>query len=269
MTPSIFTIERRKDFEASYSSFVSDLDTIVVTNYNSSIKFIDYLGHCIRFWPHRCGATGIADYLSAIGVEDQNADDRSRLLTLELIINLLYWAPEQNRRDQDPRWDIDYKKDELKNETERMLTNAAYILEQCCNMRVREEYDGSFSKYYICKRDEKVDAAVVAAPELGNLLLGYLDVRNEDDLEYKKSALIEIYKHMEPNRGEYKQWSGSVSEEFFACMNKFGIRHNAKSQVRLRSKKKVYDKLFMLGIYALQSKNVAEIKNEMKALRGD
>ena len=51
-------------------------------------------------------------------------------------------------------------------------------------------------------------------------------------------------------------------------MNSFGIRHT-KSQIKLQGKKRiaVYDKLFMMGLYILQSADVEEYKQEMKALR--
>ena len=43
----------------------------------------------------------------------------------------------------------------------------------------------------------------------------------------------------------------------------------AKSQVNFRGKKKtaVYDKLFLMGIYILQSGEIAGYRDEMKALR--
>ena len=137
-------------------------------------------------------------------------------------------------------------------------------------MTVREVEDDKFPKYYITKRNARIDAAVMAAPDLSDVLLSYLDIRNADDIEYKKSALTALYGFMEPRRKEYKALACSaVSEEFFSSMNSFGIRHNTKSQVRMQSKKKmeVCDKLFMMAVYVLQTIEVNEYKNELKTLR--
>lgn len=60
-----------------------------------------YLDHYIRYWPYRCGATGIDDYLKAIRIDFTNSKkDRDQLLTLELLINLLHWAPKQDYIDE-------------------------------------------------------------------------------------------------------------------------------------------------------------------------
>ena len=66
------------------------------------------------------------------------------------------------------------------------------------------------------------------------------DIRNEEDLEYKKASLNSIYGYLEPRRTEFKKYvCSSISEEFFAGMNNFGIRHNTKAQVKMQTKKKL------------------------------
>lgn len=269
---SIFTIERRKNFQETFDRFIEDLKTPVTTSNNAGYKMITYLNRCIRYWPHRCGAVSIEDYLNAIAVDvTKPKDDRDRLLILELYINLLHWAPKQDFLDN--KSDIlsfPYKKDEIENETERLLKNVAYILEQCCNMNIREIDDSVFPKYRITKRNVRVDAAAVAVPELAEILLGYFDIRNEDDLDYKKTALTSIYSYLEPRRKEFKEHAcSSICEEFFAAMNNFGIRHNTKAQIRLQANKKksVCDRLFMMAVYVLQTQEVLQYKNELKVLR--
>lgn len=269
---SIFTRERRKDFSESIADYFEDLQTEVITSIGDKYKMISFLDRCIRYWPYRCGATGINDYLKAIDIDKTNPkSDTDSLLTLELIINLLYWAPKQDSIDNhNADFSISFKKNDVENESERLIQNAEYILEQCCNMKVRKEDDDECPRYYITKRDVVVDSAVIAVPELSEYLLGYYDVRNQEDLEYKKAALIAIYGYIEPHRKEYKGLSCStIVEEFFACMNSFGIRHNTKSQIKMTEKKKkvVYDKLFMVAVYILQSQNINQIKDEMKQIR--
>ncbi len=269
---SIFEIERRKDFSAEFTKFFEDLQTEVVTSTGNHYKMFGFLNRCIRFWPYRCGAVSIDDYLQDIGVDITNPrKDHDLLLAFELLINLLYWAPRQDSNDKiDLHYNLLSKKRNVQNESERMLANAEYILEQCCNMTIREEADENCFKYYITKRNAQVDAAIIAAPKLSDILLAYFDIRNENDLDFKKSALTEVYKYMEPRRKEYKiKGCGAVSEEFFADMNSFGIRHNTKTQVSLRGKRKkvVYDKLFLMAVYVLQSESASNYVEEMKNLR--
>ena len=52
-------------------------------------------------------------------------------------------------------------------------------------------------------------------------------------------------------------------------MNSFGIRHKTKDQLKIHYTKRnaIYDKLFRMALYVLQSEEVNEFKDEMKALR--
>ena len=269
---SIFTIERRKDFPEAFTKFFEDLQSPVVTTAGDTSKMYTFLDRCIRYWPHRCGATGIDDYLKEIGVDiTAPKSDKDLLLILELMINLLYWAPKQDfNDDKNINWSISLKKNDVQNESDRLIENAEYILEQCCNMTVREIPDSVFTEYRITKRNVRVDSAVIAVPQLRESLLGYFDIRHADNLDYKKSALTSIYNYMEPQRKEYKGMACSaVSEEFFTGMNSFGIRHNTKSQIRMQTKKKmaVCDKLFMMAVYVLQTAEINKYKDDLKALR--
>ena len=271
---SIFTIERRLDFIKAFADFLSDIDnSIVAISIGDTTKVALYLEYCIRYWPYRCGATSIADYLKGIGIDISNPNpEKDALLMMELYINLLKWAPKQYSKDiQSDELSFSFKKNDVEKESERLLDNANYILEQCCNMQVREVvHDDGFPQYRIYKRDARVDAAVEAAPELSDVLLGYLDIRNADSREYKEAALTAIYGYMEPKRNEYRGMAcKSICEEFFYCMNSFGIRHKTKAQVKIHYTKRnaVYDKLFKMALYVLQTPDVNQFKNEMKELR--
>lgn len=269
---SIFTIERRNDFFKDFTKFFEDLQTSVVIISGKTYKMYLYLDHCIRYWPYRCGATGIDDYLKGIDVDlTASKENKDLLFALELFINLLYWAPKQFCIDNSNfEFDNLFNKNDVEFESKRLIQNATHILEQCCNMAIREEDDDPFPKYYITRRNTHVDSAVIAVPELKDVLLGYLDIRNKDDAQYKESTLTALYGFMEPHRDEYKKYfCSSVSEEFFASMNTFGIRHNTKSQIRLQNQKKisVYDQLFFLAVYTLQTFEVKQYIDELKRLR--
>ena len=269
---SIFEIERRKNFVEEFTKFFEDLKTEITIYSGKKYTVLEYLNHSIRYWPYRCGATSIDDYLKAIKVDiTAFKNDTDFLLTMELLINLLYWAVEQEDLDsKKDAFSALYERKDVESETERMISNAEYILEQCCNMKIRKEEDDEFPKYYITKRNATVDSASVSVPELADVLLGYYDIRNVDNIEAKKVALTTIYGYMEPHRKEYKSLScGTISEEFFISINTFGIRHNTKSQKRIAGKKKsiLCDKLFAMEIYVLQTPDVNTYKAELKMLR--
>ena len=190
---------------------------------------------------------------------------------MELLINLLYWAVEQEDLDsKKDAFSVLYERKDVESETERMISNAEYILEQCCNMKIREEENDEFPQYYITKRNASIDSAAACVPELADVLLGYYDIRNVDNIEAKKAALTAVYGYMEPHRKEYKGLScGTISEEFFTSMNTFGIRHNTKSQRRITENKRstLCDKLFAMAVYVLQTTDVNTYKSELKMLR--
>lgn len=270
---SIFSVERRVDFAKEFTAFLEDVvNTTVTTKMHGIISVIQYLERCIRYWPYRCGASSIDGYLKAISIDIKNPKcDNDLLQIMELIINLLHWAPHQDfADDKECEFELALRKNNVYIESDRLLNNAAYILEKGCNMMIREIQDGKNVQYIITKRDPDVDAAVSAVPELSDVLLGYLDVRNNDDIDYKESSLIAIYGYMEPKRNHYKGLScGSISEEFFLAMNQLNIRHKRDSQISIpkRSKRSVYDKLFKMAIYVLQAEKVNQYKAEIKRLR--
>lgn len=266
---SIFDIERRGDFATSFADFFSDLNMSVALLDRETVNLFEYLNYCIRYWPYRYGAIGLNEYLRDIDVDiAAPKGDRDRLLTLELIVNLLYWAIEMDKSDTGLSYYSETS--ELEEESDRLLDNAESILERCCNMRIREEDTEPFPRYYITRRNVTIDAAVLTAPELSDLLLGYYDIRNDDNLDARIEVLRSVYNYIEPHRKEYKGLScGSISDEFFASMNRFGIRHNATSQIDLSSemKKEVCDKLFLMAAYVIQTADVNKYRDELKSLR--
>ena len=271
---SIFEIERRNSFLEMFNGFYKDVkDTAYPFSDLRYIAMIDYLDHCIKYWPYRGGTSSISQYLNAIGINiEESRTNMDMLLIMELLINLLHWASKQigDEHADDPYF-FQFEYEDIMKEVDRLLLNAETILELSCNMQIRE-IKGNPPKYIITKRDAIVDAVIDKNHELANDLLGYLDIRNKQDIKYKESVLLNLYGYLEPNRKDYKTLScGSISEEFFRSMNRFGIRHNTKSQVIIPPNEKisVYDKLFKMALYVLQASEVNGYKEEMKALRDD
>ena len=272
MAQSIFSIERRINFPEEFKKILLDLvNTNVKTSLGSKETLYEYLDYCIKYWPFRCGSLNISSYMESMNLDNfpQNTD-KYNLLYCELIINLLNYAPEKDRQDYKFVKVLDaFGKTDIARESERILQNLEYILEQGCNMYVRVDYIEKYPKYIISKRDADVDSALESAPELNDYLLGYLDVRNENDLEYKKNALIAIYHYLEPQRSTFKNvYSGKMCETFFATMNKFNIRHNKDDQIVLPEykQKDVYDKLFKIGLCVVRSKELLDYQKELEAM---
>lgn len=139
---SIFEIERRKSFESGYERFIADLEETQFTDsLYEDYTMAEYLDYCIRYWPYRCGAICIKDYLTDINIDSSFIEtDEQRFIILELYLNLLHWAPYQDTKDSQRTALVSLNKSNvITEESKRLIINLEYILEQCCNMRVREE----------------------------------------------------------------------------------------------------------------------------------
>lgn len=268
---SIFTIKPRQDFNGLFTSFMKNLQSTKVEVGIEEYTMFDYLNRSLRYWPHRSGAKSMTDYLEQRGVDlNEKLSGNNSLLFLELVINLLYWAPKQEIIDKSVEEDglFSLAKTQIQIESERLLDDVEYLLEQCCDIWIREEEAEEFPKYFITKRNASVDATALAVPELSDLLLGYFDLRNENDEFFKRSVLIEMYRYMDNDKNTYKSLAcSSIFDEFSAAMNKFDIRHGDAKQIELENPIELYDKLFLMGLYVLQTKNVIKLKDEVKALR--
>ncbi|CBK75289.1 hypothetical protein CIY_27140 [Butyrivibrio fibrisolvens 16/4] len=267
---SIFSLERQNDLRIEFNKIRNDLSTKVRVD-SKQYTIEAYLDVCVKFWPYRCGAISVKDYLNDIGVDTNEITEKSDiLLYLELIINLLYWAPIHEASGGSAfSHKMFFGETDIEKESERIIKNIEYVLDECCNMVVQEEC-AETNKYYIRMKNAQAEVVAATIPELEELVLSYLDMRKEDDVEYKKSILYALYSYMEPRRDEYKKLACSaISEEFFASMNKLGIRHNTKTQVKLNEDEQieVYDKLYFLALYVLETVKVNGYKDELKDLR--
>lgn len=191
------------------------------------------------------------------------------LYCLELYYNLLKWSVIHNdiRKNQ---FEINFDKS-FDFTINAILENIIYILEKS-NYCIREKNkdDMIFPQYLLYKRDASVDAVLEYVPEISDILLGYLDFRNRNDRDYKKSVIIQLYNFMEPNRTKYKGYiCGSISEEFFVSSNKLGIRHNDKNQIKIHYTKRIqiYDKLFKMALFVILTEQITQYKNDLVFLR--
>ena len=268
---TIFDLERRSDLVSDFRFTVVDLEmTNVTTKSLGSMSLKQLLNECIRTWPYRQGANSISSYASAKGFDIFETEDEEYILyNYELFLNLLHWAPTYDRNKTDTfSFDDSSTIDE---ECHRCIENIEYKLEMV-NMRVRSIDIGKTPQYVISKRDANVDAAIEAVPELSETLLSYLDIRNRNDEDAKKTVLKAIADYLE-DRHKSKFYRGttyaSLEDNLFTVFNRAGIRHGDKKQWSLRkpARMKLYDQTFKAAVHLLQMEDVKEFSDTVSALK--
>lgn len=265
---SIFDLERRSDLLTDYSRLIEDMKKATI--HSKSMKdrpLYAFLDESIQDWPFRQATSSMNLYLSNLNVNKPGEEIIDTIYSLELIINLLEWAPIHDANISNPlsglTWDCD-----VSSVCNRFIENIEFILEQN-NMAVREFGKEAPLQYRIYKRRAEVDAALESVPELSELLLSYLDVRNENDEAHKKLVLKELADYLEPRR---KQYNGGMykglSDDVFTVFNKCNIRHNDANQVKLRKpqRMKLYDNTFKMCLHLLQVEEVSDYKKQIKEL---
>lgn len=263
---SIFDLERRSDFLTDYAMLIEDMKNSTVRSKSmKNCALYSFLDECIQDWPYRQATSSMSQYLNNLNVEKLGEEIIDTIYATELIYNLLEWAPKHDTRTSNPlsglTWDCD-----VSSVCERFLENIEFILEQN-NMAVREVGKESPLQYRIYKRRAEVDAAMESAPDLAEVLLSYLDVRNEKDEKFKKTALKTIADYLEPKRKEFKGTIyNSLCDDVFFAFNKCCIRHNTYDQVKLKKfeRMKMYDNTFKMCLILIQYQDVKAYADKVK-----
>lgn len=297
-TYNIFTIERRIDIKkecirilrtCKEKRFFYPIDTLEYNFYrlflNDSHVDMAYASMYIKFnlftifnntietWKYRNSATNINEYFEDLGIQDFNnpLDDSQSILILLTITNLLDYSKHCliNIFLSNP---VDYPYDSepylrlltnlYDNSTKIIRHNINYALEQI-NYKIS---DYGEDRKIFTKRDADVDSVLGIDIKLDQYLLGYLDIQNQDNIQFKKHALKTLADYLEPHKSEFKETSmNSYYDTFAFAVNNMNIRHNNKSQINLgSSEKEVYDKIFRIGIHLIRELNVREIKKEIE-----
>ena len=232
-------------------------------NTYSLIAIFDY---AILHWNYRITAASFSQYLSDIGAIDfslnKNAESKA-MLTLATIVNLISWS--------DKFIEILFADlpDSIIHTTQVLYRKSIKVINENITT-VLEQINYKISDYgedrkIFTKRDEDVDSVLGIDIKLDQYLLGYLDIQNQDNIQFKKQALKTLADHLEPHKSEFKETAMSSYYDTFAfAVNNMNIRHNNKSQINLGgSEKEVYDKIFRIGIHLIRELNVREIKKEI------
>ena len=263
---SIFDIERRNNFIEDFKNLCEDFKTKKIRNNFTIMTLIE---ESICDWEFREGAGSISLYLDnkQININSSKRSPYTKeekvIFTLELYINLLKWAPRHLENRKTFLDSINFGQIPLESELRPYIENILFILEQR-NMTVREvKLNNGSLQYIVTKRDADVDATLEVAPELSEVLLSYLDVRNSHDVNFKRTALGIIAGNLEQKRNYYKETEyKGLSESLFFVFNRFGIRHNDKKQIKLSESEQIeiYDKAFRMAIHLIQASQVKEFK---------
>lgn len=296
-TYNIFTVERRIDIKKECirilktckdKRFFYPIDTFEYNFnrlfFNDSYIDMEYASKFIKFnlftifnniietWKYRNSATNIREYFEDLGIQDfyNPLDDYQSILILLTITNLLDYGktyltniflsdPDDDPYDFEPR--LGLLTNLYDNSTKIIRQNIDYAIEQI-NYKISDYGEG---RKIFTKRDEDVDSVLGIDIKLDQYLLGYLDIQNQDNIQFKKDALKAIADYLEPHKQEFKETSMSSYYDTFAfAVNNMNIRHNNKSQINLgSSEKEVYDKIFRIGIHLIRELNVREIKKEI------
>lgn len=246
---SIFDLEVRTNLIDEYEYL---MEYIMKDNYNLSKTgdIYDFLDSEFVNWVYRSSAVSIEGYLERRGLYIKEPESEMEIFwILELFANLIHYYILNNRGAYRDR-----------HELEIVYKSIEAIIEKC-NFRILEEDD----RIKFIKRDADVDSVLEVVPELKDVLLQYLDFRNEHDIKEKRTLLKYIADYLEPRRDEFKGTEyNNISQTLFFAFNNFNIRHNNDKQISLGDEiEEIYDAIFKLSLHLIRSKMVNQLKNKI------
>ena len=269
---SIFDLERSINLKEAYNIVIADLKNTVVNPhaYRGELLF-SCLNEGIKTWPYRNAANSIDMYTYSHGFSLYGGKNQDMIYSFELIANLLKWISSSESNFISQRRAVFGTGLDLIAECCRCYENIAYFVEKL-NMSIREKnVENSFPKYVINKRDVDVDAVLETVPALSEVLLTYLDIRNQNSIEAKRLILKQIADFLEPKRRQYNNTCySSLCDDLFYVFNNFSIRHNNDDKINLSNKvlMELYDRTFKAAIHLLQKEDVNEFHHYIKYLKG-
>ena len=270
---SIFDIECRLNLIDEYQDILEDLDKSEILINGKKLTIISVMDESIKDWPHRHASASIVSFIKKrirnCCSSQELSEEEKDLLILELFINLLKWAPVHYKFLSDPLA-FHIGEPSMSFRLEKFIENIEYVIEQC-NMKVCEIQAPAFPKYVITKRDADVDTTIDIAPELSEVLLSYMDIRNATDEDFKKNAIKTLADYLEPKRYSFNGtgYKGLCDDVFYA-FNTVSVRHNNDKQVTLKKteRMKLYDALFRMSLHLIQKERIDEYRSFIQEIKG-
>lgn len=268
---SIFALERRIELKDAFDGIIENFqETLIASNLFGVSSLLSCLLLSIKTWPYRDGALTVEKYAKYHGFSFNGKTDEDICYTLELLLNLYYWFIRCESMQRLSHYGRGNSTSPI-TECQSCMENVSFLLEQL-NYVVRERLvDGKFPQYIIAKREVEVDALIEHVPELSEILLAYLDFRNQNNVESKIHILNQIAKFLEPKRKAYNNtFYSSICDDLFFVFNNCGIRHNNDKQLVLTDEQQIEicDKTFKAAIHLLQKENIDEFQQYIKELKG-
>lgn len=254
---SIFDIEKRLpiNIECKRINELIKKNEFYIRNDNSFYNLYQIIDNYLFLkWSHRHTATCLNDFFDYFDINFQYYKDRNIYLQehqclyyLETLVNFIAFLINDINN---PFTQIVKFSDYVSiNEFIKSLSKNIDITLESVNMK---KYDANTSMIRFTKRDADADAAIIAANDRDIALdiLSFLDFRNENNINEKKSIITRLYKHLEANQSIYKSIrikSSAISkdinpyDDFFLLANKFDIRHHPKDLLKNGSFQKLDD----------------------------
>ena len=250
-----------------------DLNSTVVYSFvYGDHTLIRCLEEGIKDWPYRRASNSIRAYAHSLNFTYPGRTDADKIYCFELLANLINWVSSNEINYLSRRKLTGKGKSRLITECKRCYDNIEYYLEQLnMNIRTHNVVD-NFPQYRIGKRDVDVDVVLEAVPELADILLSYLDIRNQNDIEAKRLILKQIADFLEPKKVS-KIYDGTcyhtLCDDLFYIFNNFSIRHNNDDKIKLTQKDLMglYDSTFKAAVHLFQKEFVDRFHHNVQCLK--
>lgn len=255
---SIFELEKKISLQNELERLIRFMHNEIVSTdiLGAEYSFYSYMNSAVGDWEYRGTAFSIEEYLQSLDIEMENItfiSDKESLAILELFANLIPVTIKYIDRNTSASI---YR---AKTIAQKVKENIIIILEQI-NMQLSNVGD----REIITKRDVDVDSVLELIPDLSEVLLGYMDFRNRDDLKYKRQTLKALADELEPKRKSFLGTPySSLYDSTAYAYNNFSIRHNNNRQIEFKTKEeqiRVYDAVFIMSLQLLRAEKVSDCK---------
>ena len=274
---SIFEIMNKNvDYIYEYSKLYNMItNDEIYMNYRTIYNLESFVDEYIEKWEYRDTCTSFKDLLKRLGLKSKTTKDNvfNDLLNLiELCLNLGLFLKKVAKKEfaQAGSMMIDFEQEAWINDTSDMPNSI--LFENCIKLLDKMGYISYKKGELILIKRKDIDTITTIIEtnnnEITDLLLEYIDFRNEKNLEIKKRILNDISFKLNPIRKDIP--NREIENTLFEMFNNLNIRHNNNegkdkkefaSSLTTEEQLAWYDKTFALALTAIR---LVEFKNNKK-----